>query len=47
MHLDPVIEVQNQQPSTSLEVERLLGEVEALSPEELLQFFSRWMKSRT
>ena len=34
MHVDNVIEVQDQTP---------LSEAEALSPEELLQFFPRWM----
>jgi hypothetical protein len=34
MHLDHVIEVQDQTP---------FREAEALSPEELLQFFPRWM----
>ncbi|MGD0236662.1 MAG: HD domain-containing protein [Syntrophorhabdales bacterium] len=46
MHLDPVIEVQNQQPGSTLRVERLLKEAEALSPEESLQFFSRWMEKQ-
>ena len=46
MHLDPLIEVQNQQPGTTLRVERLLKEAEALSPEESLQFFSRWMEKQ-
>src|SRR5271157_1937771 len=44
MHMDPLIEVQNQKPRTTLRVERLLREAEALSPEERLQFFPRWME---
>ena len=46
MRLDPVSEVQNQKPRTTLRVERLLREAEHLSPEEMLQFFSRWMEKQ-
>jgi hypothetical protein len=46
MHLDPAIEVQNQQPGPTLRVERLLKEAQALSPEEILQFFSRRMEEQ-
>ncbi len=44
MHMDPLIEVQDQEPRTTLRVERLLREAERLSPEERLQFFPRWME---
>jgi hypothetical protein len=43
MHLDHVIEVQDQTPPTTLGLQPSLSEAEALSPEELLQFFPRWM----
>ena len=47
MHLDPVIEVQNQQPDSTLRVERLLKEVQALSRRSSFSsFFAGW-KSRT
>ncbi|HUJ89565.1 MAG TPA: hypothetical protein VLX12_05155, partial [Syntrophorhabdales bacterium] len=46
MHVDPVVEVQNEQPGSTLRVEKLLKEAEALSPEEILQFFSRWMEKQ-
>ena len=47
MHMDPLIEVQNQKPRTTLRVERLLREAERLSPEERLQFIARWMEKQS
>jgi len=46
MHQDHVSEVQNEQPGTTLKVERLLNEAEHLCPEEMLQFFSHWMEKQ-
>ncbi len=43
MHLDHLVEVQDQTPPTTLGLQTPLSEAEALSPEELLQFFPRWM----
>ena len=48
MHLDPVIEVQNQQPDSTLRVERLLREVRGPLPggASFSSFLAGW-KSRT
>src|SRR5271157_3853557 len=46
MHLESLIEAQSEKPATTLRVERLLREAEALSPEERLQFFPRWMEEQ-
>jgi hypothetical protein len=46
MQLDSLIEAQSEEPATTLGVERLLREAEVLSPEESLQFFSRWMEKQ-